>query len=133
MEYHYPSILRRYLATFIDGMLVITVLILSSYILQFESEITTIARVIIILFMFFVYEPLCTSMFCTLGQKVTGIRVRKRLTYERISILSAYLRIVIKIFLGIISFFTIPISKEKRGIHDLAVGSIVIYEKSFIA
>ena len=133
MEYHYPSILRRYLATFIDGMFVITVLILSSYILQFESEITTKARVIIILFMFFVYEPLCTSMFCTLGQKVMGIRVRKRSTYERISILSAYLRIVIKIFLGIISFFTIPFSEQKRGIHDFAVGSVVIYKKSFIA
>ena len=132
MEYHYPSILRRYFATFIDGMLVIAVLIVSSYIFQFESEIITKTRVIIILFMFFVYEPLCTSMFCTLGQKVMGIRVRKRFTHERISILSAYLRIVIKIFLGIISFFTLPLSKEKRGIHDFAVGSVVIYEKNNI-
>ena len=132
MEYHYPSILRRYFATFIDGMLVIAVLIVSSYIFQFESEIIIKTRVIIIPFMFFVYEPLCTSMFCTLGQKVMGIRVRKRFTHERISILSTYLRIVIKIFLGIISFFTLPLSKEKRGIHDFAVGSVVIYEKNNI-
>lgn len=133
MEYQYPSILRRYFATLIDGMLVIIVFIMVSYILQDESNFSNSLRVAVIVFVFFVYEPICTSRFCTVGQKLTGIRVRKRFLHERISIPAAYLRIVVKVLLGIISFFSIPFSKNKRAIHDFAVGSVVIFKKPIIA
>jgi uncharacterized RDD family membrane protein YckC len=133
MKYHYPSILRRYFATLIDGMLVLAVFILISYILQGDSNISISLRVAVILFMFFVYEPICTSRFCTLGQKLTGIRVRKQFLHEKISIPAAYFRIIVKVFLGIISFFSIPFSKNKRGIHDFAVGSVVIFRKPLLA
>jgi uncharacterized RDD family membrane protein YckC len=128
MAYEYPSILRRYLSTFLDGVFVITVLILAGYVFQYENEPSSIARISVILFMFFVYEPFCTSLLCTLGQKLTGIRVRKLSSKEKLSIPRAYLRIFVKLFLGLISFFTIPFSKSRRAIHDFAVGSIVIYE-----
>ena len=133
MEYQYPSILRRYFATLIDGMLVTIVFIMVSYILQDESNFSNSLRVAVIVFVFFVYEPICTSRFCTVGQKLTGIRVRKRFLHERISIPAAYLRIVVKVLLGIISFFSIPFSKNKRAIHDFAVGSVVIFKKPIIA
>jgi len=100
-----------------------------AYILDSESSIATQIRVGIILFMFFVYEPIFTAFFCTLGQKITGIRIRKISTGEKISIIQAYMRIIVKIVLGIFSFFTIPFTKNKRGIHDFAVGSLVIHEK----
>jgi uncharacterized RDD family membrane protein YckC len=129
-EFNYPSILRRYLATFIDGVLIIIVLIIASYIFHLENEIGTVLRVVIILTMFFVYEPLFTSRFCTLGQKVMGIRIRKQSSLERISILSAYVRIVVKLLLGIISFFTIPFTRGRKAIHDFTVGSIVINANS---
>ena len=79
--------------------------------------------------MFIVYEPIFTAYFCTLGQKATGIRIRKLSSGKRISIFQAHLRIIVKILLGILSFFTIPFTKNKRAIHDFAVGSLVIYEK----
>ena len=126
MELQYPSILRRYLSTFIDSLFVIGVLILVSYLLDSEENAATNIRLGIILFMFFVYEPIFTSNFCTIGQKLTGIRVRKISTGNKISIIQAYVRIILKIFLGLISFFTIPFSKNKRAIHDFAVGSFVI-------
>jgi uncharacterized RDD family membrane protein YckC len=62
-----------------------------------------------------------------------GIRVRKKILHENISIPSAYLRIIVKLFLGLISFFTIPFSDKKRAIHDFAVDSVVIYVKPVIA
>lgn len=133
MEYQYPSILRRYFATFIDGMVVLIALIMISYILQGESNLSTSLRVAVILFVFFVYEPICTSRFCTVGQKLTGIRVRKRFLHRRISIPAAYLRIIVKVFLGIISFFSIPFTKNKRAIHDFAVGSVVIFKKPILS
>ena len=129
MEIEYPSILRRYFSTFIDGLFIIGVLVLWSYILDSDNSTATNIRIGIILFMFFVYEPIFTAYFCTLGQKATGIRIRKLSSGKRISIFQAYLRIIVKILLGILSFFTIPFTKNKRAIHDFAVGSLVIYEK----
>ena len=129
MEIEYPSILRRYFSTFIDGLFIIGVLVLWSFILDSDNSTATNIRIGIILFMFFVYEPIFTAYFCTLGQKATGIRIRKLSSGKRISIFQAYLRIIVKILLGILSFFTIPFTKNKRAIHDFAVGSLVIYEK----
>ena len=129
MAFEYPSILRRYFSTCIDGLFIIGMFLLSSYILDSENATATKVRISIILFMFFVYEPVFTSFYCTLGQKLTGIRIRKVSTGKKISIIQAYLRIIVKIFLGILSFFTIPFTKNKRAIHDFAVGSLVIYEK----
>ena len=129
MEIEYPSILRRYFSTFIDGLFIIGMLVVWAYILDADNSTATNIRIGIILFMFFVYEPIFTAYFCTLGQKATGIRIRKFSTGKRISLFQAYLRIIVKILLGILSFFTIPFTKNKRAIHDFAVGSLVIYEK----
>ena len=127
MEIEYPSILRRYLSTFIDGLFVIGMIVLFSYALEIENTTAIKIRIGIILFMFFVYEPTFTAYFCTLGQKITGIRIRRLPTGKRISLFNAYLRIIIKIFLGAISFFIIPYTKNKRAIHDFAIGSVVIF------
>jgi uncharacterized RDD family membrane protein YckC len=129
MEIQYPSILRRYFSTFIDGLFIVGMLVLWSYILDAENSTATNIRIGIILFMFFVYEPIFTAYFSTLGQKLTGIRIRNFSSGNRISIIQAYLRIIVKIFLGIFSFFTIPFTRNKRAIHDFAVGSLVIYEQ----
>jgi uncharacterized RDD family membrane protein YckC len=128
MEINYPSIIRRYFSTFIDGLFAIGIFIIASYILDTEKSAATKIRISIILFVFFVYEPIFTSYFCTLGQRITGIRIRRFSTGNRISLIRAYLRIIVKIFLGVISFFSIPFTKNKRAIHDFAAGTLVIYE-----
>lgn len=122
----YPSILKRYLSTLIDSLFVLSMMILVSYLFQSNNQLATNARVGMILFLFFVYEPICTSKFCTIGQKVTGIRVRAMFLRQNISISKAYFRIIIKILFGFLSFFTIPFTKNKRAIHDLIANSIVI-------
>ena len=126
----YPTIVRRYISTAIDSIFIISMMILVSYIFQQDNEQVTNVRVGMILFLFFVYEPICTSWYCTIGQKLTGIRVRTMFNHEKISLPKAYLRIITKCLLGILSFFTIPLSKDKRAIHDFVVGSIVLEEKN---
>jgi uncharacterized RDD family membrane protein YckC len=49
---------------------------------------------------------------------------------SNISIGKAFLRFIIKILLGWISFITVTSNKNKRAIHDLVSGSIVIYRKN---
>ncbi len=128
MAIEYPSILRRYFSTFIDGLFIFGMLFITSYVFDSENSAAINIRIGIILFIFFVYEPIFTAFFCTLGQKITGIRIRKLASGDKISLIQAYLRIVVKIILGVISFFTIPFTKDKRAIHDFAIGSIVIYD-----
>ncbi len=123
----YPNIARRYLATFIDGLFIITIFVLIAYLFQGTDKLSVTIRLLTAFFMFFVYEPICTSKLCTIGQKILGVRIRSLQANQNISIVSAYIRIVVKIMLGIISFFTIPYSKNKRAIHDFAAGSVVIY------
>ncbi len=124
----YPSILRRYLATTIDGGIIAAVFLAVSYGLDQGSSVIGVLRLLIIFSVVFIYEPLCTSRFYTIGQKVTGIRVRKFQTLEHTSILAAYQRIIIKGMLGIFSLLVIVFNKDKRAIHDFAAGSVVIFE-----
>ena len=123
---NYPSILRRYMATLIDGCFILIAFFAVSYVLDQKSEISDYIRVITIFLLFFAYEPICTSRFCTIGQKLAGIRVRKASNSERISVPAAYLRMLIKIVLGFISLLAISFSKDRRAIHDFAAGSIVV-------
>jgi len=126
----YPAISRRYLSTLIDGLLILSAFMLSVYIFPGQDESSRMFRIILISLMFFIYEPVLTSRLCTLGQLITGIRVREVEDLDKISVISAYKRIIVKIPLGLISFFSIPFTKGKRAIHDFAAGSIVIYSDS---
>jgi uncharacterized RDD family membrane protein YckC len=121
-----PTILRRYLSTFIDGMLVLAISIALSFAIKADSTFASSARMAVYILMFLCYEPIFTSRYCTIGQKLTGIRVRTVMTLEKISIPAAFLRIFVKIFLGFISLLTIPITKDRRAVHDFASGTIVI-------
>ena len=114
------------MATFIDACIIMAVFFAASYALDQQSEISDYIRVGVICFMFFAYEPICTSQFCTIGQKLAGIRIRKASNLEKISIPAAYLRIIVKIVLGFISLLAIVFTKDRRAIHDFAAGSIVI-------
>lgn len=123
-----PTVTRRYLSTFIDSTLVILMFIAISFIFPQDTSNFPFIRLTLIIIMFLIYEPFLTSKFCTLGQKITGIRVREINSLQKISILSAYGRIIVKMILGMISFFTIPFTKGKRAIHDFAVDSVVIFD-----
>ena len=130
MTAEYPTILRRYFSSFIDWSFVLLTFIVSSYIFHQETKMASLIRIGIAVTMVLLYEPLCTSKFLTLGQWIMRIRVRRLSDFERISIPTAYIRTFVKIFLGLISLFTVPVTKGKRAIHDFVVGSIVINANS---
>ncbi len=123
----YLTLTRRYIATAIGVAFVLAAIILISY--PFENAGATGVKVRrgLIQFLFFLYEPLCTSRFCTLGQKIMRVRVRRYPSLERISLLMAYTRILVKALLGIFSFFSLPFSQKRRAIHDMAARSIVVF------
>ena len=125
----YPSILRRYLATVIDGVLPFIVFLAVTAIFQKEAESGMRLHIGIAIAFFFLYEPFCTSKLCTIGQLLFGMRVRRFSTRQKISLPAAYARFIVKWLLGSISFFIIGASENRRTIHDRAAGSIVIDAK----
>ena len=122
----YPSILRRYLATVIDGALPVIVFLTVTAIFQEAAESGMRLHIGIAGAFFLIYEPFCTSKLCTVGQLLVGMRVRSFSTRQKISFLSAYARFIVKWFLGFLSFFIIGASENRRTMHDFAAGSIVI-------
>ncbi len=130
MQTSYPSIVRRYLSTFIDMWIVIGVYFVSFIALQGSDNFISTVRFIAPTLFLILYEPVLTSRFYTIGQLITGIRVRNDHDLKRISIIKAYIRSFIKIFLGFISFFSIIFSDKSKAVHDYAATSIVIDAKS---
>lgn len=126
MEAKYPTILRRYFSTLIDGIILLVVFIVSLSLIEGKDQITSTIRFVVPIMIIFFYEPLLTSKACTIGQLITQIRVRKITDLKRISIILAYVRYFVKIFLGFISFFSIIFSNKGRAIHDFSSGTVVI-------
>jgi uncharacterized RDD family membrane protein YckC len=113
----------------IDGVLPIIVFLAVTAMFQKEAENGMRLHIGIAGAYFLIYEPFCTSKLCTIGQLQFGMRVRRFSTRQKISLPAAYARFIVKWLLGFISFFIIGASENRRTIHDLAAGSIVIDAK----
>ncbi len=123
----YPNLLRRYLASVIDLLAVFCIVYLYSRTPLYTPGGDTSALV------FFgvmaSYEPLMTVFVCTLGQAAMRFRVRRAEDLNRVSLAQAYIRMVVKYALGIVSFLTMPARRDRRAIHDLAASTIVVEAK----
>jgi len=135
MEPAYPSLSRRIQSIFIDGLLMIGLMLVSAWVLDNinpeQKEGDEWIRAVLFIGIWGVYEPLAMTFGCTLGNYFIKIRVRKHGdTGKKINIIQAYVRFVIKILLGWISFITISFTAEKRAIHDFASGTIMLDKSS---
>lgn len=124
-----PTIPRRYATTVIDGLLILAVFVVPTTVLP-DIEFSRVLRIIGAGAMLFLYDPIGTGRYVTLGQWITGVRVRDFKTGQPIGIPRAWGRIIVKALLGIISFLMIPFSGGRRAVHDIATGSIVVLAKS---
>ena len=126
----YPSLRRRFQSVFIDNMVIITCMIIFSQFLGNDENSNSYIKGILLFALFFIYEPFCMSFGCSIGNRLSGIRVRDEFDRtKRIDIVRSYIRFIVKIFLGIISFFTVTSDQWKRAIHDKVAGSVMVYKK----
>lgn len=127
----YPNVLRRYFATLLDVFALWCIVYAFSRFSVF-TEGGALAYWLLGLLLL-CYEPLLTSYACTMGQALMRIRVRTPGELKRIGVAQAFGRMVVKYLLGIISFLTVPAREDRRAIHDLASGTIVIEAGSLIS
>jgi uncharacterized RDD family membrane protein YckC len=126
----YPYLSDRVQALFIDTLLIVGAIFLISALLP--ENTADWVRIVCFIALWGMYEPVCNSLLgFTVGTYIKGLRVRMAHDPEKkINIFRSYIRSVIKYLLGWLSFITIHFNEERRAIHDLAAGSMMIKKPS---
>lgn len=123
----YPSLSDRIQSTFIDTIVIIAAMAVASSWLDGNEEAPDWIRAALFFGIWGVYEPVATSLGGTVGNLVKGIRVRAVSNpARRIHLLQALLRYAFKVGLGWVSFLTMHSNHQRRAIHDLVAGSVMI-------
>lgn len=124
----YPSLLKRIQSVAIDTVLIFFVAYLIFSLLDSYSFAALNLKAVFFILIFVLYEPLMVTFTGgTLGHKVMEITVRQELNHnEHILLASAFLRFFAKVLLGTLSLLTVTLNDEKRAIHDMVSGSVVI-------
>lgn len=123
--YQYPSLLKRFQSNFIDRIITYTLAISLVYASGMIDKDSFILKAIA-LFIALSYEPVLITTGRTVGQLVMGIRVKHLSMDQRMPLINAFARFWLRMMLGWISFITIHTNPERRAIHDLATGAVVI-------
>ncbi len=128
--YEFPRLVRRYQSMFIDSMLLLSIAILLSVVIE-DSEHKSVIVITILAILMLTYEPVLTSYSATLGQRIMNISVRDYdFPEQKITLPRSYLRYFTKGFLGWISFLSIHSNPEHRALHDFAGKSVMIKHSS---
>jgi uncharacterized RDD family membrane protein YckC len=74
----------------------------------------------------FLYEPLCVWRFGgTVGHRAMNLRVVDNRTRASVSLGKALTRYLLKVLLGVFSFFTMSFTRRHQALHDLVTDSSV--------
>jgi len=130
-EIKYPGISDRVKAVIMDSVVLIIFIIIITYILSSFENVPNNIRLISFVFVFGLYDPLFTTLFGgTIGHMMNGLSVRRDKNHsEKIMFHSAIIRFIVKAILGWISLLTVSSNDKRKAIHDLIVGSVVVYKK----
>ena len=130
MSDRYTSLFPRVKAAFLDAVLMILFMYVSSELLAEFETVPNYVRVILFVFIVILYEPLLVSLWGkTLGHHKMDICVRKEENLnQKIGFPNDLLRYTIKILLGWLSFITITNSDKHQAIHDRMAKSVMLRE-----
>ena len=117
------NVSKRYCAAVIDSFVVVALFLIAK---ALPLPVLSAASPAVLFFLALLYEPVFTSGFCTLGQWLLGYRVRTLEQLERIGILQACWRYLLKIPLGVLSIFVISARWDHRALHDLGSNTIAV-------
>lgn len=127
-----PSLATRVKSSIIDGVMIIVLMLLASkFISMFDIESSIFNAVVFAIIL--LYEPICTSLGQTLGQKITGLKVVRIRNYiednktQNINIFSSIARYISKGMLGWISLLIIHSDRYGQALHDKVGGSVMVY------
>lgn len=130
MEPTFPSLAERMQSVFADMVFVILMMFAAAALLDKMQNPPDWIRIALFFGIWVLFEPLCISQGCAPGQFIIGLRVRSAANRDkRIIFPMAIIRYVVKMIPGWLAFLTISSNAERRAIHDLAAGSMMIRVK----
>ena len=128
--YELPTIKTRYISILIDGICLLLIALGISALFENSGDVSGFVRGITFVMVLILYEPILVTLGCTIGQLFMNIRVRDfRNPEKKLAFFLVIFRTIIKIILGWLSFLTVTFNMNRRAIHDLASGSIMIANK----
>ncbi len=126
----YASLLRRYQALIIDGIVIFLIMVLSWLLVPAVlSPRPAVMRVLLVGVIGFalLYEPLmvwrCRG---TIGHYRLGLRVVRQDTLEGLPLSAAVARFLFKGVLGLLSLIFMAATRRRQALHDLVAKSVVI-------
>lgn len=124
---NYPTLLRRIQSIFIDSIIILTTMVcLTVFISYFEATPDWIKGTLFFALVG-IYEPILIASGGTIGNRVMKIQVMQYNDGKKtVNIFQSYIRFIVKLFFGWLSFITIHMNVQKRALHDLASGSVMI-------
>ena len=127
MRSSFPSLSDRIQSTFIDTLILVVAMFGCASLLDRMENPPDWIRISMFVAIWVIYEPICTMLGATVGNIVKGIRVRRyKDSTKKVNFIQAFVRYLLKALLGWISFITIGSNPERRALHDLAAGSIMV-------
>ena len=112
----FSLLIQRVKAFVIDwALLLVTMFVLGYFLAQFNEDLTILRTFLFLLLLFF-YEPLMiTFSGATLGQHTIGfLMIRNNDLKGRVPFISSFVRFIVKILLGWLSFITISASEKRE-------------------
>lgn len=128
-ECEFPTLLSRIQSSVIDFGVILTLIFVFSQISD-SMNFPDWLRGFALLFVFILYEPTLQTLGGTIGNRIKGINVRKNEDLDsKINFFQAFIRFIVKVLLGWISFLTIHNDDRRRALHDMAAGTVMIEAK----
>lgn len=126
----YPVLLKRVQSTFIDFLVIVMLMLFASLLLNAigeEKDTPAWINVVLFLSIWGLYEPLAIAYGCTVGNYMVRIRVVDiHDNQQKIPLWRAFIRYGLKVALGWVSFLSIHFNPQRRAIHDLGAGSVMM-------
>ncbi len=130
MDQDYPNVLLRVKAIVTDYFVMLVFMFSVAFIFSHFEQASENIRMGAFLFIFVFYDPIFTSFFGgTIGHKLNGLAVKRVASPEKnVNIILATVRFLVKSSLGVISLLVISANDQRRAIHDIISGSVVIFD-----
>ncbi len=130
IEDFFPGVGDRIKAAFFDSIVMVGFMFLFSFIYSQFGHVDQRLKILSVLFVFVLYDPIFTALRGqTIGHQIQGIIVKRRSNQAKnINLFAAFVRYMIKVFLGVVSIFTVGGNRQNLAIHDMVSDSIVLFK-----
>lgn len=127
---YYPRLIKRIQAIFIDSFIIVAGVYAIVFLVPWTPQFPPL-RGLLLVAVIIVSEPLLVTLTGgSIGHHVIGIRVTRLSGTGNINFFASIIRFIIKTLLGWFSLAMVLVTRRHQGLHDLLVGSLVVYKSA---